>query len=153
MNGMDAVKEIRRVSPCSKILGVSLHTQPVYAKKMLKNGAMGYVTKNSSREEMFRAIHELLAGKKYICDAIKNSLVEDFTTENQQSKAINQLTERELEIISYIREGKSSKEIAEKLYISVKTVEVHRYKILQKLDLKNAAALVNFINQHQVAFA
>jgi two-component system invasion response regulator UvrY len=95
----------------------------------------------------------LLAGKKYICDAIKNSLVEDFTTENQQSKAINQLTERELEIISYIREGKSSKEIAEKLYISVKTVEVHRYKILQKLDLKNAAALVNFINQHQVAFA
>jgi DNA-binding NarL/FixJ family response regulator len=72
INGIEATQQIRKFSPGSKILGVSLHTQPTYARKMIQKGAMGYVTKNSSREEMFKAIMEIQNGKKYICDEIKD---------------------------------------------------------------------------------
>ena len=151
MNGIEATQLIRKYSPGSKILGVSLHTQPTYARKMMQKGAMGYVTKNSSREEMFKALTEVNAGKKYICEEIKNILSEQVIgggDENQNG--LNSLSQREIEIISFIKKGYSSKEIADSLSISVKTVEVHRYNILKKLNLKNAAALVNFINNSQL---
>src|SRR6476469_10134095 len=74
INSIEATQQIRKFSPGSKILGVSLHTQPTYARKMIQKGAMGYVTKNSSREEMFKAILEIQNGRKYICDEIKTIL-------------------------------------------------------------------------------
>jgi len=150
INGIEATQLIRKVSPNSKILGVSLHTQPTYARKMMQKGAMGYVTKNSSREEMFKAILEIHEGKKYVCDEIKNILSEQVISGEEQSNGVNSLSQREIEIIKYIKKGNSSKEIADELNISVKTVEVHRYNILKKLNLKNAAALVNFINNSQL---
>jgi two-component system invasion response regulator UvrY len=152
MNGIEATQLIRKFSPGSKVLGVSLHTQPTYARKMMQKGAMGYVTKNSSREEMFKAIMEIQNGKKYICDEIKNILSEQVISGEDQHTGLNSLSQREIEIISFIKKGNSSKEIAEALNISVKTVEVHRYNILKKLNLKNAAALVNFINNSQLDF-
>ncbi len=152
MNGIEATQQIRKFSPGSRILGVSLHTQPTYARKMMQKGAMGYVTKNSSREEMFKAIMEIQAGKKYICDEIKNILSEQVISGDDPQTGLNSLSQREIEIISYIKKGNSSKEIADALSISVKTVEVHRYNILKKLNLKNAAALVNFINNSQLDF-
>ena len=152
MNGIEATQQIRKFSPGSRILGVSLHTQPTYARKMMQKGAMGYVTKNSSREEMFKAIIEIQAGKKYICDEIKNILSEQVISGDDPQTGLNSLSQREIEIISYIKKGNSSKEIADALNISVKTVEVHRYNILKKLNLKNAAALVNFINNSQLDF-
>lgn len=152
MNGIEATQLIRKFSPGSKVLGVSLHTQPTYARKMMQKGAMGYVTKNSSREEMFKAIIEIQAGKKYICDEIKNILSEQVMSGEDQNIGINSLSQREIEIISFIKKGNSSKEIADALNISVKTVEVHRYNILKKLNLKNAAALVNFVNNSQLDF-
>lgn len=154
MNGIEATQLIRKFSPGSKVLGVSLHTQPTYARKMIQKGAMGYVTKNSSREEMFKAIIEIQDGKKYICDEIKNILSEQVISgeDPQNQGGLNSLSQREIEIISFIKKGDSSKEIADALNISVKTVEVHRYNILKKLNLKNAAALVNFINNSQLDF-
>ena len=152
MNGIEATQQIRKFSPGTRILGVSLHTQPTYARKMMQKGAMGYVTKNSSREEMFKAILEIQAGKKYICDEIKNILSEQVISGDDPQTGLNSLSQREIEIISYIKKGNSSKEIADQLNISVKTVEVHRYNILKKLNLKNAAALVNFINNSQLDF-
>ena len=152
MNGIEATQQIRKYSPGSRILGVSLHTQPTYARKMMQKGAMGYVTKNSSREEMFKAIMEIQAGKKYICDEIKNILSEQVISGDDPQTGLNSLSQREIEIIAYIKKGFSSKEIADALSISVKTVEVHRYNILKKLNLKNAAALVNFINNSQLDF-
>ena len=152
INGIEATQQIRKFSPGSRILGVSLHTQPTYARKMMQKGAMGYVTKNSSREEMFKAILEIQEGKKYICDEIKNILSEQVITGDDPQTGLNSLSQREIEIISYIKKGHSSKEIADTLSISVKTVEVHRYNILKKLNLKNAAALVNFINNSQLDF-
>lgn len=152
ISGIEATQLIRKCSPNSKILGVSLHTQPSYARKMMQKGAMGYVTKNSSREEMFKAILEIQDGKKYICDEIKNILSDQVINGSDQSSGLNSLSQREIEIIAFIKRGFSSKEIADSLNISVKTVEVHRYNILKKLNLKNAAALVNFINNSQLDF-
>jgi two-component system invasion response regulator UvrY len=152
INGIEATQQIRKFSPGTRILGVSLHTQPTYARKMMQKGAMGYVTKNSSREEMFKAIMEIQAGKKYICDEIKNILSDQVISGDDPQTGLNSLSQREIEIISYIKKGFSSKEIADSLSISVKTVEVHRYNILKKLNLKNAAALVNFINNSQLDF-
>lgn len=152
INGIEATQQIRKFSPGSKILGVSLHTQPTYARKMIQKGAMGYVTKNSSREEMFKAILEIQNGKKYICEEIKNILSEQVISGDVPQTGLNSLSQREIEIITYIKKGNSSKEIADALNISVKTVEVHRYNILKKLNLKNAAALVNFINNSQLDF-
>ncbi len=152
MNGIEATQQIRKFSPGTKILGVSLHTQPTYARKMIQKGAMGYVTKNSSREEMFKAIIEIQNGKKYICDEIKNILSDQVISGDDVQTGLNSLSQREIEIISHIKKGSSSKEIAESLNISVKTVEVHRYNVLKKLNLKNAASLVNFINNSQLDF-
>ena len=152
MNGIEATQLIRKYSPASKILGVSLHTQPTYARKMIQKGAMGYVTKNSSREEMFKAIMEVQSGRRYICEEIKNILSEQVINGEDQNTGVNALSQREIEIINFIKKGFSSKEIAESLDISVKTVEVHRYNVLKKLNLKNSAALVNYINNSQLEF-
>jgi DNA-binding NarL/FixJ family response regulator len=145
-NGFEATEKIRKVSPESRIIGVSMHSQPAYAKKMLQVGARGYVTKNSSKEEMFTAISEVFRGNKYVCDEIKTIISDQLLDDNQDIPSINSLTEREMQIIHHIREGHSSKEIATQLDISLKTVEVHRHNILKKLKLKNSASLVNFIN-------
>lgn len=145
-NGFEATEQIRKVSPDSKIIGVSMHSQPAYAKKMLQVGAKGYVTKNSSKEEMFNAITEVYNGNKYVCDEIKTIISDQLLDDNHDAPSVNSLTEREMQIIHHIREGHSSKEIASQLDISLKTVEVHRHNILKKLKLKNSASLVNFIN-------
>src|SRR5439155_20967438 len=127
INGIEATQQIRKVSPDSKILGVSLPTQPMYDRNLMQKGAMGYVTKNSSREEMFKAILEVYSGKKYVCEEIKNILSEQIISGEDQQSGLNSLSQREIEIISFIKKGYSSKEIADALSISVKTVEVHRY--------------------------
>lgn len=147
VNGFDATKQIRRFSPGSKVIGVSMHSMPAYAKRMLQLGAMGYVTKNSPKDEMIMAILEVQDGRKYICDEVKNILAQQELDEGTPASTdMNNLSRRELDIIQLIKEGLSSKEIALQLDISLKTVEVHRYNILKKLNLRNTAALVNFIN-------
>jgi len=147
ISGFEATERIRKVSPKTRVIGVSMHSQPAYAKKMLQIGARGYVTKNSSKEEMIMAILEVHAGNRYICDEIKNNISELVMDDNRDTPNVNALTEREIQIINLIKEGQSSKEIAANLNISLKTVEVHRHNILKKLKLKNSASLVNFINQ------
>jgi DNA-binding NarL/FixJ family response regulator len=150
VNGFDTTKIIRKQSPGSRIIGVSMHSIPVYAKKLFHAGALGYVTKNSSREELITAILEVDAGRKYVCDEVKNILADQQLDEQIQQSDINNLSKREIEIAKLIKEGMSSKEASSELGISLKTVEVHRYNILKKLHLKNTAALVNFINTNGV---
>jgi len=146
LNGFDATKQIHKISPDSRIIAVSMHTMPAYAKRMLQLGAMGYVTKNSSKEEMITAIVEVSNGNKYICDEVKAILADQELDENADKGDLNDLSRRELDIIKLIKEGLSSREIALQLDISLKTVEVHRYNVLKKLKLKNTASLVNYIN-------
>jgi DNA-binding NarL/FixJ family response regulator len=146
MSGIEATEQIRKFSPSSKIIGVSMHSQPAYVKKLLKLGAHGYVTKNSPQQEMFEAIMEVSKGNRFICSEVKTILSEQ-AFEDETSSGANSLSGRELEIIKQIKNGLSSKEIASELNISLKTVEVHRHNILKKLNLKNSAALVNYINE------
>jgi DNA-binding NarL/FixJ family response regulator len=145
VNGIEATEQIKKFSPSTKIIGVSMHSQPAYVKKLLKVGAMGYVTKNSPQQEMFDAIMDVSSGKRYICSEVKTILSEQIF-EDDASSAANTLSSREMDVIKHIKQGLSSKGIATQLNISLKTVEVHRHNILKKLNLKNSASLVNYIN-------
>lgn len=153
INGFEATTQIRKFSPATKILAVSLHTLPVYARKMIQAGAMGYITKNSSQEEMSIAIMEIFQGRKYICREIKEALSQQAIMDKDEPRGLNGISKRELDIIGYLKKGFSSKEIAEAICLSVKTVEVHRYNILKKLGLPNVASLVNYVNNCQLAMA
>jgi len=146
VNGFEATKMVLNQSPQSRVIGISMHSMPAYARRMFQMGARGYVTKNSSKDELFLAIEDVLAGNKYICEEIKNIVARQELDEESDYPDMSLLSKREIEIVTRIKEGLSSKEIAQRLDISLKTVEVHRYNILKKLKLKNTAALVNFIN-------
>lgn len=151
-SGMDAVPLIRKFSPGTRIIAVSMHNQPAYAKKMFQLGAKGYVTKNSSHEEMFKAVDEVMKGNVYICSEIKDILSDQALNSEPAGPAIKDLSMREIEIIKLIKEGLSSKEISSRLNIATRTVEVHRHNILKKLKLKNTASLINFINTTDLTF-
>lgn len=150
IDGIEATALIRKYAPGTKIVAVSLHTQPAYAKKMMRNGASGYVTKSSGREEMVKAIEEISVGRKYICNSIKETITEQMMDSEGQEKGIHSLTPREIEIISRVKKGDTSKEIAASLNLSTKTVEVHRHNILKKLKLKNSAALIEYVNKNSL---
>lgn len=145
LSGIDATKLVRKESPGSKIIGVSMHNQPSFAKRMLKNGATGYVTKSSNRNEMFEAITAVSTGQKYICKEIQENLSKQVLVDDD-TPDISKLSEREIDVLKHIKDGLSSKEIAEKLFLSSRTVEVHRSNILKKLNLKNTASLLKFIH-------
>lgn len=146
INGFEATKLLLREVPELQILAISMHSMPAYARRMFQMGARGYVTKNSSKDELVTAILEVKAGNKYICEEIKNIVAQQELEEDSDHPDMNLLSRREIDVVQLIKEGLSSKEIAKRLDISLKTVEVHRYNILRKLKLNNTAALVNFIN-------
>ena len=150
-SGFDAVPLIRKFAPASEIIIVSMHCQPAYAKKMFQLGAKGYVTKNSSHKEMLVAIKEVMAGRKYVCEEIRN-IISDNMLNDEPGSGLEKLSLREIEVIKLIKEGQSSKEMASVLEISVRTAEVHRHNILKKLQLKNTAALINFISKTVLTF-
>lgn len=146
MNGIEATSIIRKFSPGTKILGVSLHSQPAYVRKIMKAGASGYITKNSSSEEMIKAIEEIHSNHGYICEEIKNIIADQLIIDTDDNNRVATLSCREIDIVRNIIKGFSSKEIADSLGITAKTVEVHRYNIMKKLKLKNVASLVNYFN-------
>ena len=137
---------IKKLAPGTKIIGVSMHNQPSFAKKMIRNGAMGYVTKNSSKQEMYDAIRAVMNGEKFICSEIQRNITNQLLVEKEDNK-LSKLTEREIEIIKLIKNGSTNKEIAETLFLSPRTVETHRARILKKLGLKNSLTLVKYFNE------
>jgi DNA-binding NarL/FixJ family response regulator len=145
LSGIDATKLVKKYSPGTKIIGVSMHNQPSFAKRMLKNGALGYVTKSSQKSEMFEALLTVNENKVFVCKEIQENLSKQVF-EDDETPDISKLSEREVDILKEIKEGLSSKEIAEKLFLSVRTVEVHRSNILKKLNLKNTASLLKFVH-------
>jgi DNA-binding NarL/FixJ family response regulator len=145
-SGIEATKMVRRFSPGSRIIGVSMHFHPTYVKKMFHAGAKGFITKNSSSEEMLHGIMEVYKGNEFICSDIKNNMPDGGIGKDETELNINSLTTREMEVISYIKAGLSSREMASILNISLKTVQGHRHNIHKKLKLKNSASLVNLIS-------
>lgn len=151
INGFEATALVLKESPSSKVLALSMHTQPAYVRKFFQAGATGYVTKNSAREEIVQAILEIYEHRKYICEEIKNILAEQEFSGDIKADALYGLSRRELDIIGLVKKGFTSREIAENTQLKVKTIEVHRYNILRKLNLPNVAALVNYVNHSQMA--
>ena len=145
-SGIEATTMIKKLAPGTKIIGVSMHNQPSFAKKMIRNGATVYVTKNSSKLEMYDAIRSVMKGEKFICAEIQRNITNQLLVEEEDNK-LSKLTEREIEIIKLIKNGSTNKEIAETLFLSPRTVETHRARILKKLGLKNSLSLVKYINE------
>lgn len=146
----DLMPYIVHYAPESKILVVSMHNQAGYAKKIIRMGAHGYITKNSTNEELTEAIRTVASGKQYICREVDMLIAGETYNKDENIRDINKLSNRELQIVQLIKNGQSSREIAEMLDISLRTVDVHRYNILRKLNLKNTASLVNYINKTEM---
>lgn len=152
ISGIDLTRTIKEKFPLTQVLAVSMHTNVLTIKQILSAGASGYMSKTSSFDEMVQAILAVYEGKHYIAEDIKNLIAEQMLGENGDSQVnrFNSLTKRELEIISMIREGLSSHDIALKLFISQRTVEVHRYNIFKKLNVSNVVSMMKVLNQEAV---
>jgi DNA-binding NarL/FixJ family response regulator len=130
----------------TNIIGLSLHDDITLIKRFLSLGAKGYLTKNTSKTELIDAILRVSAGEIYIANEVKDRYFNSIMQLDQKAPS-KELTAKEIEIIKLIAEGLTSKEIAEKLFISHRTVETHRHNILKKLGLPNAALLSSWAKQ------
>lgn len=137
-DGFSCTLEIYNQLPKTRIIGLSIHDDLALVKKILSKGASGYLTKNCTSEELIKAIILVNKGREYICSEIKNSFFKKLMIDKTSSK---ELSNREIEIVKLIAEGCTSKVIGDQLHVSNRTVETHRYNILHKLALNNAAQL------------
>src|SRR6056297_170581 len=147
MDGVSAIKEIKRQRPESKIMALTIHDSDEFILECFDAGASGYCLKDSSQEELLKAIHVVLSGKTYISPGITGTVMEGFLDGRRKLKkttAWDSLTQREREVLKLVAEGYTSKEIAGFLCISPKTVERHRSNIMNKLDLHNVSELTTF---------
>lgn len=150
-SGIEITKVVKEEIPAVQVLAVSMHNNTMLIKQMLNTGASGYVSKTSRFEEMSQAILSVANGQRYISDDIKELITAQLVNPETQSTAakLNQLTKREMQIVEMLRDGLSSKEIAEKLLISNRTVEVHRYNIFRKLKVTNVVSLIKLVNENR----
>ncbi len=147
MSGLDAIREIKRRFKETKILVLTVHKAEEYILATFKAGADGYLLKDSTHAELVMAVKKVLSGKPYISPEISERVIEGYLEGRKTLKPCTSwetLTQREREILKLIAEGYKSKEIAEDLCISVKTVEKHRANLMEKLDLHNVQALTAF---------
>jgi len=144
MTGLDAIKEIKRISTDTKIIVLTVHSTEEYILATLQAGADGYVLKDAHSTELLTAIRHVLDGRRYLSPGISGTVI-DGLLQGEKTSAIRSawetLTQREREILKLVAEGHKNKDIADLLCISVKTVEKHRANLMEKLDLHNVAAL------------
>jgi DNA-binding NarL/FixJ family response regulator len=151
MNGFSVMGEIKGEMPDVKILVLSIHESDQYVLQAFESKANGYAIKDSSREELRVAIRSVLEGKTYISPGIAGRVLEGYRDGHKTLKTkstLDTVTKREKEILKLLAEGYQNKEIADLLYISVKTVEKHRANLMGKLDLHNVASLTAFAFEH-----
>lgn len=146
-SGLIATGKIKEDYPDTKILILTMHDDEEYLFHMLRSGASGYVLKNAPDEELLLAIRTVYAGGTYIHPKMATSLVREFIKNDKSTSPddpFELLSKRELEILPLIAKGYGNKEVAEKLFISVKTVEAHKAKLMEKLNLKSRPELVEY---------
>jgi DNA-binding NarL/FixJ family response regulator len=147
-SGLDLVKDLRALYPQLTILGISLHDESLYAERMLRAGASGYITKQQRPEELIKAIRQVLDHHVYVSKEVSESLLRRFSPQRKERTSPTELlTDRELEVMQLIGEGKAPKEIAQQLRLSAKTIAVHAANIRQKLKLKTTAQVIRFAVQ------
>ncbi len=145
MDGLAATREIVRVAPRARVLILSQHENREYVMPALRAGASGYVLKRAPDETLIRAIRAVYAGETYMDPRLTDLLVEEVRRSGEgPTDPLETLSEREREILVLLAQGKSYQEIAQTLFISVKTVDFHRANLMRKLGLKNRAELVQF---------
>lgn len=142
INGVDLCKQVTKLHSQVRVIAFSSFDDSAYVKQIFRSGAKGYLLKNSDKHTIVKAIEAVMQGEEYMDDAIKKILLQESLTGQRRSIFEVPLTKREKEILKLIAEGLSSQEIADKLFISLRTVETHRLNINQKLDVKNTAGLV-----------
>lgn len=154
MNGIETIRQLKSASPGTRALVLSMHEDEEYILQSVEMGATGYLLKGSSKQEFLKAIHTVQKGEKYFTGDISNVLVQHYlnmknrTAIPAQTAVAEQtgLTKRERQILGLIYQGKSNKEIAERLDKSVRTIETHRFNIMKKLDATNLAELLRRID-------
>ncbi len=145
MNGIEATRELKEKMPEIKIIALSMHSEKQYVKGILEAGADGYLLKNCTYQQLTDAIKSVHAGKKYLSTDITTMIINGYLEPSKNdSEGISTLSKREKEIFILYAEGKSTREISEKLFISVKTVGTHKQHIFEKLNLKSNSDLIKY---------
>ncbi len=154
-NGIEVTKMITQQYPHIKVLALSMHDEVIHIANMLEAGAMGYILKNTGMNELIAAIKAVAEGENYFSKEVSTALMHSFLSRKKRSTYRNQvcledLTKRETEILKLIAEEYTNQEIAEKLFISPRTVDTHRRNLILKLNAKNTAGLVRFAIKHNL---
>lgn len=146
MDGIQATKAIKEKYPNIKILALTMSDNDVHIRKMIEAGASGYILKNAGRDELKKAFEALMNDQHYFSDSATQSVMMELVRNKGKTSVGNdaQITERELEILDLIIKEHTNQEIAEKLFISVRTVDAHRRNLLQKTGARNTAGLVRY---------
>jgi DNA-binding NarL/FixJ family response regulator len=150
MDGVEAVTELRRRNSTIPVLMLTQESSSGTITRALKAGASGYILKTAGSDEFITAIRTVASGNDYIGEGAKEALIAQLTGRNTEPEQ-TPLTRRELEVLKLIAAGKTSKELAEELYISTYTADTHRRNLLQKLGMKNVASLVRYAIEHGLA--
>lgn len=147
LDGFEVAKIVRQNHPEIKILALTMHSEESYITKMIDVGVHGYVLKDSNLEDLSTAIHTILEDKPYYSSDVSAIMINSLMNKDKkkQNNEIDNLTDREVQIIDLITEGLKSSEIADQLKLSTRTIEVHRRNLMKKLDVKNTAELVSFV--------
>jgi DNA-binding NarL/FixJ family response regulator len=145
-NGLELIKNIKAVSPSIQVLVLSMHDESIYALRVLKAGAKAYVMKQEVVDKVMEAIRRIRVGKLFVSERVAHQMLNQVVEGNDpnSSSPVDILSDRELEIVNMIGGGIPTREIAQRLNISIKTVESHRAHIKEKLNLENATQLVQF---------
>lgn len=146
LNGIEATRQIVAAAPSIKVIALSMHSDKRFVKGMLKAGAAGYLLKYCASEELVNAIQMVMANRVYLSHDITGIVVEDYVQKLADSDAspFQTLTPREREVLQLLAEGHSTRQIADTLHVSVKTIEVHRKQLMDKLGLNSLADLIKF---------
>jgi DNA-binding NarL/FixJ family response regulator len=144
INGLQLTKAVKEKFPACKVLVLSMHNDEEYINQAVEAGADGYLLKDSEKDELIKAIEKIRNGEKYFSYNVSNIIISNMlNVEKKKNHASNyQLSEREKEVLKLIVEGLSNKLIASKLFVSTRTVDAHRYNIMQKMQVKNTAEMV-----------
>jgi len=145
-NGLELIKDFQAIQPGLPVLVISMHDESLYAERVLRAGGRGYIMKQEGGKKLMQAIRQVLGGKIYVSEKMSAAILETFSSRctGTEGSPVEKLTDREFEVFQFIGQGKGTREIAEKLHLSVKTVEVHRVNIKSKLKLKSATELIHF---------
>jgi two-component system response regulator NreC len=146
LNGIEATRRLIKVSPRSRVLALSMHKDSVYVREILRAGAKGYLLKDSSEVEFLKAVRAVAVGQGYLSSEVADAVLDDYR--RHVTNPIDLLSSREREVLQLIAESRTNKDIANALHLSVYTVEAHRGRIMEKLNLHSIGELVRFAVRH-----